>query len=292
LSPAKPLLTSSQRTGLCRLVFAFILVSLIYSFFSKTMIHQWQGPSLRYPYVDFTYWLLLLSGIPSFLVGHYVAAVLFDLALFTVCILVLIFPQRRLFIVLFFILYGVYFLTLNLYGGLHTSCRAGILLVPIPFMVRDIRKFNFLWEGLRYFTLFIYADAFLWKLLRGVWLHSEQAILVIRENLAPYLYYHPDTTQAHIYYWFLQHPTFTGWLFRLGWIAEGLFLMGFFTRRFDRGLLLIWLLLPFGFLFFADAFFFELYVLGLTLVKWEKQRLISWNTFYKYRKTAVLSQHS
>jgi hypothetical protein len=270
LNPSRPVFTPARRAWLCRLVFACILVSLLYSFFSRTMIHQWCGPSLRYPYVDPTYWLLLLSGIPSFLSGHYVAALVFDLALFASCLLVLIFPGRRLFVIIFFLLYGIYFLTINLYGNWHTSGKAGVLLAPIPFMVRDTVRFGLLWEGLRYFTLFVYADGFLWKLFRGTWLHSQQGVLIIRENLAPYLYYHPGTAQAQLYYWFLQHPAVTGWLFKAGWITEGLFLIGFFTRRFDRGLLLASLLLPIGFFFFADAFFFELYILSLTLVSWEK----------------------
>ncbi len=254
---------------LCRLVFACIMGSLLYAFFSHTMLHQLQGPVLQYPYVDPSYWVMVLSGVPGFLVGHYWAALVFDVCLFASCVLVLVFPGRRWLVAVFFVLYVVFFFTYNLYGNWHTSSKAGVLLAPLPFMTSDQRRFRLLWEGLRYFTLFIYFDAFLWKLFRGTWLHADQGILIIRENLAAYLYHHPSTMQARLYYWFLLRPGLVDWLFKLGWLAEGVFVVGFFTRKYDQWLLVVFLALPFGFFFFADAFFFELYVLALTLMDWK-----------------------
>jgi len=261
--------TLIQQTRLCRLVFACILGSLLYALFSHTLLHQLQGPVLKYPYADPSYWVLVLTGIPSFLAGHYGAALAFDVCLLGSCVLVLVFPERRWLVVVFFVLYSVYFFTYNIYGNWHTGSKAGVLVAPVPFMTRDKRRFGMLWEGLRYFTLFIYTDAFLWKLFRVSWLHADQGVLIVRENLAAYLYHHPSTLQARCYYWFLAHPQLVNWLFRLGWIAEGIFIVGFFTRKYDKLLLVLSLLLPFGFFFFADAFFFELYVLCLTLVDWK-----------------------
>lgn len=258
--------TAPVRKWLCRIVFSGILLSLLYSYFSQTLLHQLCRPVLRYPYVDPSYWLMTLSGIPAFLTHYPVIAGLFDAALFGTCLLVLIRPERRLYIGIFLVLYAIYFFTFNLYGNLHTGGKVGILLAPVPFLAADLGAFTLLWEGLRYFTLFIYADAFLWKLFRGTWLYGEQGVRIIRENLAPYLTFNPDTSQAHVYYWFLQHPGITDAFFKTGFILEGLFLTGFFTRRFDRYLLIISFLLPVGFFVFADAFFFELLILSLTLM--------------------------
>jgi hypothetical protein len=71
---------------------------------------------------------------------------------------------------------------------------------------------------------------------------------------------------ADIYFWFLGHPFFVEVIFFTGFILEGLFIIGFFTKKFDRLLFIISLLLPFGFWFMADAVFYELVILSITLL--------------------------
>lgn len=264
LNPGTAWYTSAQRQRMCRLVFSFILLSLLYSFFSHTLVHQLQAPVLKFPYVDLCYWALHLASIPEFISGHFIVAALFDGMLFLTCLLTLLFPERRWFAVLFFGLYFIYFIIVNTYGALHTSSKVGILLMAIPFMARSLRTFTFLWQGMRYLALFMYADAFLWKFFRWSWLDNDQATGVIKKNLTAYLYFHSHTVQAAVYNWFLRHATLTGWLFKTGMLLEGLFLLGFFTTKFDRYLFLISILLPIGFYFFADAFFFELIILSFT----------------------------
>jgi hypothetical protein len=256
--------TLAERDRICRLVFTFILLSLLYSFFSHTLVHQLQAPVLRFPYVDPSYWILHLASIPEFITGHFIVAGLFDGTLFLTCILTLLFPASRSFIIFFFGLYLIYFITFNSYGALHTGSKIGILLMPIPFMARGPRSFTYLWQGMRYLALFVYADAFLWKFFRWTWLTNDQAILVIKKNLTAYLYFNAHTAQANVYRWFLLHPSVANWLFKAGILAEGTFLLGFFTTKFDRYLFLLSILLPVGFLFFADAFFFELIILSFT----------------------------
>jgi hypothetical protein len=268
LMSAPPLFTTSERKWLCRLTFTFILLSLFYSFISHTLVHQMVNPVLRYPYVNPSFWLLILSGIPGFISGHPAVSLLFDISLAGSCILVLVKPDRRFLVLLFFILYSVYFSIYNIYGAEFTNYKVGILLAPIPFMVKAGTSFNFLWEGLRYLTLFAYGDAFLWKLFRGTWHFRSQGVLVIKKNLSGYLYFNPDTNLAHLYYWLLRHDAITDLLFKTGFFLEGLFLLGFITRRFDKLLFLVSLVLQIGFYLFADLVYWELLILSLTLLDW------------------------
>src|ERR1700753_3320515 len=116
-----PLFSPGQRHMLCRLVFTGILTSLLNSFFSKTLIHQLGSPAIQYPYVDPTYWLYVLSGIPRFLTTHAVVGWVFDAGLFATCLLVLYDPRRRFPILLFFLLYCIYLLCFQLYGNARTG---------------------------------------------------------------------------------------------------------------------------------------------------------------------------
>jgi hypothetical protein len=71
---------------------------------------------------------------------------------------------------------------------------------------------------------------------------------------------------AGLYRWLLQQPAMVNGAYIAGMIIEGLFIIGFFTRKYDKLLLIFSILLPFGFWLTADAYFFEFLILSLTLV--------------------------
>lgn len=258
--------TSWERRRIARIVFALALVSLILSFFSHTLLHQLNRPVIKFPYVDTTYWIMHYLQIPEIITGRFWIACLFDTALFASCILSFKYPQKRLYIWSFILLYFVYFITFNTFGAHHTNHKIGFLLIAIPFTVADYKSFNFLWQGLRYFLLFAYADAFLWKLFRFAWLHADQGLLIMKKNVAAILYFEPNNWQAGLYRWLLQHPAWVNGAYIAGFLLEGLFIIGFFTRKFDRYLFVLSIGLPIGFWLIADAYFFEFLILNLTLI--------------------------
>lgn len=255
-----------QRTRIARIVFGLALVSLVLSFFSHTLLHQLQQPVLKFPYVDTTYWIMHYLQIPEMITGHFWLACLFDLALFAFCILSLLYPQKRLFIWSFIVLYFVYFISFNTFGCHHTNNKIGFLLIALPFTVADDKSFSFLWQGLRYFLCFAYADAFLWKFFRLAWLHTSEGMLIMKMNQAAFLYLEPNTWSAGFYRWLLHYPGLLQAAYITGAIMEGLFIIGFFTRKYDRLLLVLSILLPVGFWLTADAWFFELLILSLTFI--------------------------
>jgi hypothetical protein len=119
---------------------------------------------------------------------------------------------------------------------------------------------------LRYYTLFMYADAFLWKLFRGTWLFSKQGILIIKGNITPLLFSHPDYKLKSVYEYLFMHPGYADILFKAGFAFEALFIIGFFTKKYDTYFVVLSILLATGFLLLADAFAFELLILNFTLV--------------------------
>jgi len=260
---------------LCRMVFATILVHLIFSGLANTLVHQLQAPVLKFPYVDPTFWIMHLLHIPEFISSHFYIAWLFDILLFTLCILTIIFPQKKWLIGSFIILYFNYFIIFNSFGAHHTHALIPVLIAPVPFLFSR-KTFFYLWEALRYFLLFSYAAAFIWKLFRFSWLNKNQGILILKKNLTPYLYFNPHTSLANIYQWFLNNPATTNCVFLCGFILEGLFIVGFFTKKYDKYLFFISIILPVGFWFLADALFFEELILSITL--------LNLNAGYKYLK--------
>lgn len=250
---------------LCRLVFLLILFDLIMSGFSNTLIHQLRSPVLIFPYVDPAFWIMHLLHIPGFISSNPVAAWSLDVALFASCTGIIIYPGKKLLVGIFLLLYLVYYIIFNSFGAHHTHSLIPVLIAPVPFLFSK-KSFLFCWEGLRYFLLFSYSAAFFWKLFRLSWIYKEQAVLIMKENLTPYLYFNPHAFLSKIYFYFLDHPGFAQFFLISGFLLEGTFIIGFFTKKYDRYLLIISLLLPVGFWFFADAVFVEQLILSLTLL--------------------------
>lgn len=258
---------ASYRDWLCRICFLLIFASLIYSFFSHTLVSQLHSPVLKFPATDLTYWLFHFMRIPELISGNTKIAVSFDILLLGSCMLVFCFPEKRLWVRLFFIVYFIYFIIYNSFGMHHVHSRIGILLISAPFLIREEKGFILLWQGLRYYVCFIYVSAFLWKLFRGSWLYSEQGILILKKNLTPYIYFNPQSVLSHVYYFLFRHPVLPDLLMKTGFLMEGFFIVGFFTMRYDNYLFLLSILLTLGFVFMADALFLETAFLGIVFYK-------------------------
>lgn len=257
---------SEKQAGfLCRLVFAIILLDLILAGFSNTLVHQLRSPVLRLVHLDPVFWLMHLLRIPEILTSNISLAWFWDCMLFTICGGIIIFPRRKWLIAIFIFFYFVYYIIFNSFGAHHTHSLIPFLIAPVAFLFSK-RSFLFAWQALRYFLLFSYSAAFFWKFFRFSWLQSGQGDWIIKKNLTPYLFFNSHTFLADIYFWFLQNPPVADAIYLTGFILEGSFIVGFFTHKWDRFLLVISLLLPLGFWFMADAMFYEMIILSLTLL--------------------------
>lgn len=268
---------------LCRIVFAVILFDLVMAGFSNTLIHQLRSPVLKYSYLDPSYWIMNMLYIPELISSNSFLAWTCDIILFGSCIGALIFPQKKWIIALFIVFYFLYFIIFNSFGSHHTHFLVPVLIAPVPFLFSQ-KRFSYTWEALRYFTLFIYSAAFLWKFFRFSWLSNDQGILIVKKNLAPYLYFNPNTLLAGIYVWFLNNPLIIEIIFFTGFIFEGVFIIGFFTKKYDQYLFFISLILPFGFWFLADTVFYENLILSITLLHFGTK-----SKFLKNGKTVLMS---
>lgn len=261
-----------ERSLLQKIVFGLIVFILGFRWYSEVMIHQLNAPVLLFPYVDLGYWVALWTGIPQFLTQNFYAGLIFDLSITTIAIISIFFTKKRIFPILFSLLFAIYFFTYNSYGAHHTHSIVGVLMVTIPFWAMDIKRFSRLWEGLRYFTLFIYVNAFLWKFLRGSWWSPDQGLSVVMDTQVANIFYQPDSFYSQMVRYFITHSELLEWLYFIAILLEGVMIIGFFTKKYD------WLcfLLPFcfhlGTYLFVDVLFYELLILQVVFLPWFWQR--------------------
>jgi len=261
------------RAAITRSVLAFYLLSLLWRGYSHLLPGQLQQPVLSKLHYDLSFWAVRLSGIDGWLVQHTWAGSLFGWILITLCVLSMIFIRRRGYIIPFSMGFFLLAVVYNMYLCHSAHYLGGMVILSVAFWPRRDENFELLWDGMRYYACWVYGTAFLWKVAIGSMFQWEAGTLTFKANLAEYLLHNPDNTLAHIYYFFLQHQ----WLLNVGhkvvYLAEGAFLIGFFTRKYDTLLIVLAFFIFISIYLFSDVFFAELLVIIFPLIPakgWQK----------------------
>jgi hypothetical protein len=269
-------LNNRQRIVLTRLVVSSALLFFLLRFFEYTTPSRMQSPPLFNLDLDLTYWLYKLSGLSSLLVGNRIAAVLSDILLVGTGLLTILQPLKRIWIIGFSILIILYAMAFSTFSLGHTVAFYGLIVTFLPFWIGGDEKFSLAWEGIRYYTCFIYFAAFIWKTCIGdAFFYWQQGSGSFRYNLVEYLYHNPSTSMAGLYRWFITHD----WALNMGHVfiilLEGLMGTGLFTKKYDR--ILFWLpfIIHITTYFFADVFIFELMVLNFAFLTGRQLTAIS-----------------
>jgi hypothetical protein len=257
-----------NRHRAARWTFGFALAIFFYRLLTHSLVHQLQQPVLFNVEFDYTYWLYHATGVAALLTGNSGIARVFDVLLLSSTLYCWTTAGRHIWAVLLCaISWTLYGLTYNSYSCHHNVAIVGVMVLPYAFLAQKEKTFRLTWEGMRYFCLYIYADAFIHKALIGHGLFfAPNGAEFIKTNQALFMLRHPDSCFTRLYTLFITHPllAYAGLLCMV--LLQGSMLTGFFTRKYDRQL--FWI--PFIFhtvnLLFIDVFFYELLILNLTLL--------------------------
>jgi len=250
-----------------RIVIGYILFFLLLRFFEHGTSSRLNGPPLFIVQMDITYWAYRLSPIPGLIIYNKIGSIVFDCLLFSTGILSFLFPLRTRFIIPFSIFVFINTLTLNGFGMHHAHWMTGVMIVLFPFWVKDNSKFYLLWQGIRYYTCFVYGMAFIWKTWIGdSFFNWQQGIGSFKLNLVAYLYHNPDTLLSSFYRWCVREKWFLNSGNLVITLMEASMIIGFFTKKWDK--LLFWLPIFIHLVtyFFSDVLFFELLVLDFSFL--------------------------
>lgn len=127
------------------------------------------------------------------------------------------------------------------------------MLFPFIFSGKTLEGFYFRLHSIRYlFVLFFFSTA-LWKLRAGGVFNGEQFSAILLQQHLPVLVAAPQHWFSEVIFWLIQHPTFSFLLYLLATAIEFVFVIAFFTKKYDRFLAVLLL----GFLLF-DYFLMEI----------------------------------
>lgn len=218
-----------------------VLLLLFYRFMSNSLFSQMAQPPFLFTENELVYRLLQLLNIPQFIVGNSFFSALADLLLFLFPILFLL-TQQLLHARFLTLLLLLYFFTFNMVTGHHYHGWIGAIWITIPFWTKNEQRFNFLWRGVRYYWLMIFASAALWKIMRGSAFYEPQLSNILLAQQADLLLQHASNWRAEIIHYLIQNQSVSHEVFLLNIMLQLSFLVGFFTAKYDRLLFVLTLL--------------------------------------------------
>lgn len=252
------------------IVFAVALAILLVRFFSHSLLPQ-MGTSVLvlFPQKEMFYQWFYNMGITQYIVHHYIVAAAFDVCLFFSGFFFLIL-RERIFAVVFWLLTLIYFLSFNIITGHHYHGLVGVLIIVLPFFSKEKNRFNLGWEGVRYYLLYIFASAALWKILRGSAFNVEQLSSILKAQQLDLLLQNPESLRANISAYLISHPSVGHAILLVNVVVQLSFSIGFFTKRFDTVLLVLSIVFVVANYFVMSIVSWELLILSLSLLNWDK----------------------
>ena len=263
ITPAQVGFRARYFYGGCLLLFTISLVS-------NTLFSQMSQPVLIFPSVDIAYWLFHGLGIPSLATHSYLVSAILDMLLFFLPIIAIIVVHRRIYAIAYTLLILVYQITYSTYATHHYHALVGVLFLSVPFWFEEGHRFVLLWNAARYYFFFIFSSAAIWKLLRGGLFEGHQMQRILMEQHVQYIYDYPRAIASQLAMYLIGHPALAQCLLIAGFILQFSFIGGFFTRKFDRIYLLLFLIF-FAFNYVVmHIFSLELFIFCLVLLDWDK----------------------
>lgn len=249
-------------------VFGFLLILVFYRLIGSALLSQMNSPLFLFPQTEWVYAAVLKSGFLQYITAHYWSAALFDLLLLATPLLFLL-TRLQIFAILFTVLLLTYYLTFNMVTGHHYHGLVGAILMTIPFWSKNEKIFQLLWDAARYYLLYIFASAALWKIMRGSAFHTEQLPAILQMQQLQLQLELPDSFRASITRFFVTHGTLAHMVLLMNTALQLSFAIGFITKKMDKWLLFAFLAFVISNYAVMGIMSAELLVLAQTLLNWE-----------------------
>ena len=215
------------------LVLGLVAVDLFYLFYSGLSIHQLFDSPFHYKGLDPTFWLLEGSGLVNLICSNSQSAYLFEGMLFLCLCLSIFFIKQRIWVILFGLFLLVYQIVFNYKLGYHTHHLYGLQFALFPFYFKaDNRAIAFNFS--RFMLCLTYFMAGLFKLIGAAYMHADNLSNTLQSQHAAYWYFYPNGSRISWLQFLMAHPYISNGLFVMAVVMQLAFVIGFFTKRWDR----------------------------------------------------------
>ncbi len=230
---------------------------------------------------DLFTWVIMETGIHQWLLNNPAGWIVFDVLFYSMPLLLLLAYKKSIRLavavaVTMFVVNYMYIQCYTLYPLVSIEGFIAWLLFPFLFMTISLRSFYLVLQALRYFFVFFFVSAGIWKFVQGGIFNIDQMSGIFLFQHKEYLTSSPNSWYTAFIYWFVSHPYVSYFLYLAATLLELSFITGFFTRRFDR------------FLVYAAIIFLLTDVFFMRIPYWEISPFLITLLFSKYTVPASL----
>lgn len=231
-------------------VLLFYLIAA-YKFLSNQFLYQIEPPFF-FNNLDITTWLVELTNIQHFIIYCKEFRIVFDSIFYLLPILYLfafrINPKASLIFAFVMLVSNIIYATVFcIFPTASIEGFIAVILMPTLFLTYSLKSFWFVFHALRYYFIYFFFTAGVWKFIQGgVFFDQQMSNILVSQHQELFVASNESSTLLQFYKWLIINPDLSYWLYFMATIVELVFILGFITRRFDKWLILLFLL----FLFF------------------------------------------
>lgn len=205
------------------------------------LLHQLYSAPFIFVGADNFFWLYHALQIPTTIIHSYSLALFLDLSWLLIALYGYWKIQQRFLGLLLWILYTNYFIIYNSTTTHHEHILVAGFFCLLLLIINDLKRFIWIFVALRYYALWVFFSAALWKIGLGSWNDAHHLEEILKHQHLQSLVYQADSSYSQVIYWLINQPFYTQLLWCLGWLIELSFGIGFFTRKWDKLLGILWL---------------------------------------------------
>jgi hypothetical protein len=255
------------RLQITRIIAATLLLIWICRLNQGIGLSQLMQPIFSDTKADRFYWLLDSVGILKPLTNFLPLSFGIDILLFVLPILMIAYPSNRFYALFYLPVLVLYFSAYNTSATQQEHTLIGAIAMAFLICFKDNLRFSTVFSAIRFYTCFLMTSAFFWKLSRGALWHEGQMTNILNIQQSAIL----TETDSDIYSswiaYLVDHPMFANYLWFGAAAIELSFIIGFFSKRFDSLLFMLFWLFIFADFFVMGLHFWELGILSLLFLR-------------------------
>lgn len=216
---------------------------MLYKLLNGLFLFQLQ-PAFFYIRQDVFTWLFMQTGLHQLLLNNTPGFIMMDTLFYSMPVIYLLTYKLRhnlssMVAILMLLINFTYIQCYTLYPINSIESYIAWLLFPVVFIPTKEETFRLLFKGLRYFLLFFFASAAVWKFVQGGIFNMSQMSGVLLYQHNQQLTNSPGYWQTDLYMFLIQHSTIAYLLYFGATLLELTFITGFFTAKYDRILVVL-----------------------------------------------------
>ena len=238
-------LTSAHRSDIVKGYCIFFYVLMLHKIWNGFTLYQLKPAIFNTRYDVFT-WIFMKTGIHQWLLNNPTGWLIFDCVFYGMPAIYWLLHQKNIkwasySAIAMLIVNWIYIQCYTLYPANSMESFTPWLLFPFLLMTVNLKNFYWVFQGLRYFFLFFFASSGVWKVVQGSIFNLDQMSGVLLFQHKEYLM-DANNFYSRIVFWLIAHRQIAFSLFISATFLELFFFIGFFTKKYDRLLIAIFVL--------------------------------------------------